>query len=697
MSKRLMATAYRGYHGLEFQYHALKQMSTATMVNTKLKNDNIRLKHADDMKHLGVQEKAAQGRTERDLKTMRDDFTAQLAYQYAYKNHSFKRMYKSQQQKKPRPHSDKPEMYEFESQKSATFAVPRPLGSLRQMDMYKDELKVKFPPITGENEHINEGNSPRVNMMGEKTYNELKSDTQEDKLHSPTEMTSFPNIEDAMGIQVKFRYMPHEDGRASAITAPPAGIDVESDNESTTVAQNMIAFDMGHNLMIMRQKEKEGREKHKILPSTPNSKTGKPIEGPKESRRRMLPVTPSQQSSIHPRHHRNTMEMKKLLKKDVAAVMAKWDKVSIRKDAVEIAKEHHKATLTDNPIPTFNRSRPTSAILREFREYKRTQEEQLAMRDNDETDQTMIVRQISPQLRAESPVSRVRNEYMHAPRLGTHREGSATHVGRTTGQLHRTESENIPSISRTCSYQDVPEADLLFQENALLTAAERIELERQTRNHDNCVDGTEMGKLQQGKRCLPSTPDVKTLKQLDRSITDIKSRKREPVKMFNTAVLGLDRDTDMINRVKLANLTHEDALKTKIHGRKPPIKGKHERNSYTPIEKHQLTDLLKKGPAPFPADSLSRIKTASTLYGKDLWPKLSKKLNFDYENFSRTTPEVKKRLESRAKHRRKINQKNAQLAEEMKDNSKRAEIVEDVDRPQTRVSFNENVIVFQTI
>lgn len=684
MTKQQLATAYRGYHGLESQYHALLQMSNTSMINTKQKNDKIQLKHVEDMKHLIELEKSAKGKTDKDLKAMREDFTAQLAYQYVYQNHSFKRFYKSQQQKKPRPVSDKPEFYDLERKNSAKLSGPRPLGSLRQIEDYRDELQLKFPPI-GHHEHTDDMNSPRVNMMGEKSYRDLTKEGTEEK-HKIGGMTSFPNIEDAMGIQVKFRYKPKDDDRLSTLTAPPAGLDAERADLSSDINSNLINFDMGHNLILMRQKEKEKLEKRRVLPPTP-------LEARKESWRRILPETPSRPSTVFD-GTRNTSKMKKIMKKEAADVLSTWDNMSIRREVVEVTKEHHKAVLAENPIPVFDRSRPTSAILRDFREYKKHKESDLVMREQSENDQTMIVRQISPQPRAGSPVAESRNKYMNLGRPGTSREGSPIHMT----ALHRTESEKFPSVSRTSSYKEVPGTDKLFQENALLTAAERIELEREKRNQGgksgNVKHATVTPKM---KRRLPMVPSASN-KMIERPTTsDTNQLPKETLKMCNTSVLRHDEYTAMIDRVKLANIAGLEG--TELPNNELQTDRNSEHNPYSPITKNQNNNSTHSGPPLISTDSVTRIKTASALYGKDLWPKLSRKMKFDYENYSRTPPDTKKRLETRAKNRKKIQQKNAQLAEElkMKAKTKTGAMKDDTDRPQTRVSFNENVIVFQTI
>ena len=685
MSKQQLATAYRGYHGLEPQYQALLQMSNASFINTKLKNDHLQLKHVEEMKHLIEQEKSTKEKAEKDLKVMREDFTAQLAYQYVYKNQSFKRYYKSQQQKKPRPVSDKPEFYELERRKSAKANDVRPLGSLRQIEIYKDELKLKFPPLS-QHDSSKDGKSPRVNMMGETSYLELTSENQDNKQEAKIG-TSFPNIEDAMGIHVKFDYKKVDDDRFSTITAPPAGLEAESEDEESITKKNLISFNMGQNLLLMRQKEKENFEKRRILPTTPNTQNRKTSEGKKEGWKRVLPETPSRPSSVY-LGKRNSIELRKHMKKEATDVMNLWNSTSKRKERNELAKEHHKSALAENPVPVFDISRPTSAILRDFKEYKRQKEDETVLREQEEN-QTMIVRQLSPQPRAGSPVATIRNKYMHSSRPVTSHGGASTHGG----QLHRTDSEKFPSVSRTSSYKEVPEADRCL-ENALLTAAERIELEKQKRSQEDTVkDDDKMNIATKVKRRLPITPNIDSKKIERPKSSELRVVKAGPVKVFDTSALAHDRDMDMINRVRLANKARKDGLKPLLLEKKFLTERNNEDNSYIPIGKQDSNSSSNGGITPALADSLSKIKSAHNLSEQDLWPKSSKNMKFNYDNYSRTTPKMKKRLETRAKNRKKIQQKNAEMELLAKQTGK----PEETERPSTRVSFNENVIVFQTI
>jgi hypothetical protein len=684
MSKRQLASAYRGYHGLEPQYHALMQMSNTSLLNTKIKNDHLHLKHVEEIKHLIEQEKSTKEKAEKDIKVLREDFTAQLAYQYVYKNQSFKRHYKSQQQKKPRPVSDKPEFYEMERRKSAKAVDVRPLGSLRQIEIYKDELKVKFPPLSKQ-DSSKDGMSPRVNMMGETSYLERTSDTK-DNNHETKIATSFPNIEDAMGIHVKFEYKKSDDDRLSTITAPPAGLDAESDNDESVTKKNLVSFNMGQNLLLMRQKEKENFEKRRKLPTTPNSKTQKLSDGKKDGWRRVLPETPSRPSSVY-LGSKNDIQLRKLMKKEATDVMNTWNNISMRKEVNELAKEHNKSALAKNPVPVFDISRPTSAILRDFQQYKRKKEDEIEMREQEEN-QTMIVRQLSPQPRVGSPVATSRNRYMHSTRPSTSHGGTST--------LHRTDSEKFPSVSRTSSYKEVPEADRCL-ENALLTAAERIELERKKRSNEDIVeDDAKVNISQKIKRRLPITPNIAS-KKIERPTTSEGRVKAGPVKVFDTSALSQDRDMDMINRVRIANKTRKEGLKPLLLETKPSVEQNNEDNSYKPLDKQDNIKSDNDGMTPSIAESLSKIKSSHNVSEHHWWPKSSKAMKFNYDNYSRTTPKMKKRMETRAKNRKKIQQKNAEIELLTKQAGKEALTREDVERPSTRVSFNENVIVFQTI
>ncbi|KAL4225850.1 hypothetical protein ACF0H5_013839 [Mactra antiquata] len=668
MSKQQIASAYRGYHGLEKQYHALTQMSNQTYMQAKAKNDHIHMKHVEDLKYLIEQEKTTKHKTEHNLKVMRDDFTAQLAYQYVYKTHSFKRYYKSQQQKKVRPASDKPEMYDRERTMSAKNNAPRPLGSLRELELYKDELKLKFPPIKTQDK-AHDSKTQSVNAMEGKSYETLKDDA---KTNTST-MVAFPNIETAMGVDIKFKPVVKDDDKYSAITAPPAGLYPDSDDDnSAAINKNLVTLDMGQSLLQLRRKEKEMLEQRRVLPATPNTKRR---EERKESWKRVLPETPKRSPTVYPEEYK----MKKHLKKEATDVLEAWARHSKRLDVVEYAKDHHKATLADNPVPTFDRSRPTSAILNEFREYKKLQLEQEALRQASENDHAMIVRQMSPQPRVDSPVAQSRNEFMTASRAVIQRENS--HISmHNPGKLKRTESEKFPSVSRTSSYKDVLDFTNELHENALLSAAERIELEKRKRDKVSVTSSHEESnkqKNQKGKttrRKLPSLPVGK---------------KENPSKC-NTTTVSLDHDVTTIQKVKNANdASNGDHIGISRDRQFVKTLG----NPNLPSERGSTQSDDKN--KPLPVGKSKNSQDAGSLLEKEFWPRMNKTMHFNYENYSRTTPETKRKLEIRAKNRRKIQQRNAQLKEEMR--TKKKVKTESEERPPTRVSFNDNVVVFQKI
>jgi len=415
--------------------------------------------------------------------------------------------------------------------------------------------------------------------------------------------------------------------------------------------------------------------------------------------------------------------MKKMLEKERTEVIHQWSPRSRRQDAVEIAKAQNKAHLAEHPLPSVEYTRPMSAILREYREYKKAEEDRkiaLALqREQDRPrDEAVIVRQLSPQPRPESPLAQRRTDFMQRLKTPSRKNRPpsetkppvadpstqtvperAEQAERVAGKLRRTDSEKsaaFPSVSRTSSYRELPEEELAaFQKNALLTAAERIEMEKERRQSASIKltdDKTSVETRGKGRRKLPPTPKEKPVDGEDNNdvaVTDIVAKPGS-----KTLLYVPDNDSEMINRVKLANTNDDLMVKRNLT---PYSKTDHDGSLLTttvPFGQKSTT-----GSSLFPPDSVHRMKIASAYHhGEDYWPRLEKKMAFNYDKFTRVSVSdaSKRRLELRARQRKKIKQKNAQMDRERQGNSLVPE-VKPTDRPTTRVSFDENVVVYERL
>ena len=693
MSRKQLATAYRGYHGLEAQYHAMVRMSDEAMMNAKARNDHIHLKHNADMKHLEDQRRTASRLSRREIESISEEFRAQLAYQYVYKNHSFKKIDPTQSLKKARPASDKPEMYGPTPVQRATSGI-RPLGSLRQMENYKNELR--FPPLN-ENSHEKEREKSKVNMLGDKQYNQPKEHSENITHTTYTSTKSFPKIEGALGVEIKYKYKLKDDDKDSLYSAP-AGVLKDETVEYSTEQAPVANFDMGKNLLLMRQREQDIYSRQRQLPVPP------PVdETKKQGWRRVLPATPTRPSSVYPRQETNVIGHKKAMSKEVSDLINTWNHANTTKrmEIVEKVKQLEKDHRRENPPPTFDRSRPTSAILREFKEYKKLQEE---LKQKDEN-QPITVRQLNVQPRPETPSVVRRNQYSAKIQ--------------TPGKLRRTASERteqsdkISSVSTTCPTITVNLEEIAA--NALMTAAERIEKEIEKRdsakqrhkaNLSERLDQenkaavvnpsasrgntneTNVESNEQKRRVLPKTPgssdgvdnvQIQPSQTLKYNTSDVYMQdtvkpvrfQKKKAQMFDTSILAKPWDRKMIEEVHKANVSPDTSLPLKkLRPGTPGSLGNEEDDD---VSSNMSTSLYMFSAKPIPQNIKQRMK-------------------FEYDNYSRTTPNTKKKLEIRAKNRRKIQQQNKLLKEERKDSP-----MKDIDRASTQVSFNENVMVFQTI
>ena len=712
MSRRQLAAAYRGWYGVEAQYHALMHMSDDNMMKTKYKNQHISQKHDQDMKQMLEHEKYVKGESTKAIKALRDDFTSMLAYQYVYKAHNLRNRDKSAKERTnsqiKRPMSDKYDLYERE-RRSAVSRGPRPLGSLREIEAYKEELKVKFPPIENRDNDKVDKEKERVNMLGGKQYEPPPSSpsrNSNDKGHA----TVFPNIEHAMGVEIKYHYKTTIDTDKDSLYSAPAGMAHETESEITLDTRPHInAFDMGQNLLLMRRKEQEQFEKRRVLPPKPGVQEKNDVKRERDAKRRKLPAVPPLSTNIYPSGTKNSIGMKKLIRREATEIIESWSKDPKRLEIYE------KARGLEKPQADHLRPKTTSEMFRDLKQYR---EQQARLNEVNGDNQSIIVRQLSPAPRPLSPVSTRRTEYSSrilSPLPARKREGS----------------EKIPSVSRTSSYKELPDGPIEIHENALLTAAERIEKERLQREKQNLTKKLKVtnikdaqGNTNYGKRQLP-LPDAnkkRSLPQINKNADAIIDEKHKEGHLSSNALLKQNIDLETIEKVTKANseVAHKgNKLKALKNRPLQALSTRHsqssqserqlwkmsdsvfpekngfeiERDAYTPVSRK--TEPIKRRLTPIPGKVESEQDShVSSFTGKPLLEKLAKKLQFSYDNFSRVPPDAKKRLELRARNKRKAQIENAMLEAERKED---IESVANTERPPTRVSFNEKVVVFQTI
>ena len=714
MSRKQLAAAYRGWYGVEAQYHALMHMSDENMMKTKYKNQHISQKHDQDMKQMLEHEKYVKGESTKAIKALRDDFTSMLAYQYVYKTHSLKNYDKVAKEKASgqmkRPYSDRYDLYERE-RRSAVSRGPRPLGSLRELEAYRDELKIKFPPIETNDNDKEIREKQTVNMLGEKQYEPaIPSRNNVDKTHA----AAFPNIEHAMGVEIKYRYKSMVDSDKESIFSAPAGMAHETDSEILIDNRPQVTeFDMGQNLLLMRRKEQERFEKRRVLPPTPNSQVKADTKRERDGKRRKLPAAPLRSTTIYPSGTRDANGMKKFIRREATEILESWSRDPKRLEIYE------KAIKLEKPQPDNIRPKTTSEMFRDLEQYK---EQQARFRESNDEIQPIVVRQITPQPRPLSPVSTRMTEY-------SSRIASPLPVRKREG------SEKIPSVSRTSSYKELPDGPIELHENALLTAAERIEKERLEREKHNLSKKLKMAKIavteggakeKTAKRELP-LPGVKkkrSLPQITKGENAITVDKHEETKISSKALLRQNSDLETIDKVKGANITKEEICRKNERNifDKPPLQAisthrsgleesskqfwkrsdsflsenngfELERGAFTPASRK--TEPIKRRLTPITDQMRSDQQShVSSFPGKSEFEKIAKKLQFSYDNFSRVPPDAKKRLELRARNKRKAQIENAMLDAERRQET---DSLANTERPSTRVSFNEKVVVFQTI
>lgn len=714
MSRRQLAAAYRGWYGLEAQYHALSQMSDENMIKAKNKNQHLSQKHDQDLKHMLDEEKYVKGESAKAIKALRDDFTSKLAYQYVYKTNSLKNIENAREAARSgtvrRPYSDRYDMYERERQ-SAVSRGPRPLGSLRQLENYRDELKIKIPVAAPKNDNSENTEHPHVNMLGEKQYDHRSaSRNTADSGHAK----AFPSIEHAMGVEIKYRFKTSVDNDKDSFYSAPGELTVETNSDIRLDTKTpMTELDMGQNLMLMRKLDQEKFEKRRVLPSIPNVPAKSESETVRETKKRKLPPVPTRCKKIYPPGAKTANDMKKIIQKEASEVLEYWSKDPKNLQSYEKGLEKSNFDI--------DRPKTTSEMFQQLKKYKKQQKPMTESRENNAP---ITVRQLTPLPRPLSPVSTRMTEY--SSRIASPlpvRERSPSFKQPRMG------SEKIPSVSRTSSYKELPDGPVELHENALLTAAERIEKEKLEREKHELDRKLRMAKI----TVTSIDTDIKNKEKIKRELPSVKTKRSLPQNpaSFSPAAFAKSRvllrsntDIDHIDTVYKANMVHDDELDSfekrsvgkkrldaisTLDNRSDLLKQPFwkvsesfkkenknlnlERDAYTPLSRK--TEPIRRRLTPISDMAVNdQFSSISSFSGKAVLAKLGKKSQFSYDKFSRAPPDVKKRLELRAKNRRKIQLQNAKLDEERE---KENDSLANTERPLTRVSFNERVKVFQTI
>ena len=718
MSKRQLAAAYRGWHGVEARYYALTHMSDENMMRAESRNQQLSQKHDKDMKQILDHEKYSKDESSRAIKALRDDFTAMLAYQYVYKSNNLKNVERAKEKattaKRKRPNSDKYDFLESE-RRAASSKAQRPLGSLRELEKYRDELKVKFPSIDNKIDNNENQEKPHVNMLGEKQYESRAiSRRSNDKMTA----AAFPKIEDAMGVEIKYRNKINKENDKDSFFSAPGDIGRETGSEVRVESRTSITeFDMGQNLLLMRKKEQEKFERRRMLPPTPNLLQNAENKTERECKRRKLPSIPPRSPKLYPKGVKTAYDMHKFIRKEATEILESWSQEPKR------LEDYEKSKSLGKPDPLMYRSQTTTEMLRELNQFKQQEQQFREQVDG----QSMVVRQLTPKPRPLSPVCTRMTEYSSRISSPLPRERSPSFKQKREG------SEKIPSVSRTSSYKELPDGPIELHENALLTAAERIEKEtiekekrilsrklkmaqisiREREPDENATnDKTRL------KRELPGVKKKRVLPQTKWSSKVSENNDHKDMKIQNNSMLREKSDIETIDAVSKANTIKEEVLREferRILG-KPPLQpisktqdqsdkqfwkmaesldaGKKsfhlERDAYTPLSRR--TEPIKRRLTPISDTAVSDQFSHLSSAGKPALGKLGKKMQFSYDNFSRVPPDTKKRLELRAKNKKKALMHNAKIEEE-----REKDLPVNAERPSTRVSFNEKVVVFQTI
>ncbi|KAL3853155.1 hypothetical protein ACJMK2_016721 [Sinanodonta woodiana] len=309
-------------------------------------NEKILVRHQIEMKHLLRNEDAAKMKANKDMKAMREEFESMLAYGFVYKAHSFKNY--DQWKNEIRTKYKKNKKEDDASLPPKHPPSYRPLGSLRKSskDTWASEDYLKLPRL------------PQKSLMEGSTVE--KSDGKNNETGSrPISLDVnmsrpvFPRIELALGVSAKY---------SREIIENRNEFDPEAALSKDTYSSNLVELRpksaaLGLVDGFYKWKQEEMKQQMSQKPSS------EPI---RDSWRRVLPKPPTRPKPVFPGQCRTPYSLKKFYEKEVNSVMDMWSPEYQRKELVEKLKEKEN----NNQLHTFiQRSKSTVAILDEYKRY----------------------------------------------------------------------------------------------------------------------------------------------------------------------------------------------------------------------------------------------------------------------------------------------------------------------------------------
>ncbi|KAK3609081.1 hypothetical protein CHS0354_011840 [Potamilus streckersoni] len=346
-------------------------------------NEKIRIRHQIEMKHLLRNEDAAKMKANKDLKAMREEFESMLAYGFVYKAHSFKNYDQWKNEIRTKYKKNKKDDASLPPKPPPSY---RPLGSLRKSGKEKwsheDYLKLPRLPPKGIIE---------VSTTEKSDGKNVESGSRPGSLDVDISRPVFPRIELALGVSAKYSREIIEDNHES---------DSETALSKDRYSSNLVELRpksaaLGLVDGFYKWKQEEMKQQMSQKPSS------EPI---RDSWRRVLPKPPTRPRPIFPGQCRTPYALKKFYEKEVNSVMDMWSPEKQRKELVEKIKEME----TNNQQHTFiQRSKSTVAMLDEYKRYIEELNNELFRPESDK-ETPMIIRQCTSFERDSRPKSQTR-------------------------------------------------------------------------------------------------------------------------------------------------------------------------------------------------------------------------------------------------------------------------------------------------
>lgn len=314
MGRRLVKDSFRGWYNWESRFNAAARMSNAGLQTTKVKNQQESNRLGFAVKQLSKHKDFSERLAERDLKSLREEFSRMVAFGQVYKSHSFDR-------------------YDPLLKKGSG----NPCEPKSSLDKAAANRKTSLNPLAISS-HRKEGDVPwditRQNIS---------------KVNG-SQATQPPNQVRISTPVPTLKRLPSFGRLVSNITRKPS------------ISETEVTSRLGSTRSVRGNSPPKSDVHH--LEAIPEFEY-------KRIRKRMKTLPHKRDRTIFPGECKSTYEMRKFMEKEVEHLLYSWTPSGRREAKIEQIKAEAKMPIL------VQRTKSTSAILRDFRNYKQTEREEI--------------------------------------------------------------------------------------------------------------------------------------------------------------------------------------------------------------------------------------------------------------------------------------------------------------------------------